>query len=288
MSRYFVQFAHPGPEHRPQGDRMPWNVGKHRRKFLRSPGRYVGDSGPVESADLVFWAEWEPPSTVERRWPPSDDLPRFLHQPYWVLPRGGHWQNTDPWVFGERMLYSNCLQLRMGEPSGLQRLGHGSVICFGSKTNHAFRLDTVFVVATAEPWGPGDARALGLDPAFITCTAEALTSGGCTPPGPLTLYRGATVDGPIDGMYSFVPARRADDGDSRFARPAIAIEQLIDPEYGRAARGTARPLSAEQIRHAWNEVRLQVLDADLLLGVWLQVPDFAGDEDVPISDHRSC
>lgn len=289
MSTYFVQFAHPGREHRPPGDRMPWNVGDHGRKFLRSPGRYSsGEDGTVASGELVFWAEWEPPSIIEQRWPRSGELPGCLHRPYWVQPRDGRRQNTDPWIFGDRMLYSNCLQLREEGPSGLQRLGRGSVICFGSKLNHGFRLDTVFVVASAEPWNPGRAGALGLDPAFITCTADALISGGCSAPGPLTLYHGASIDDPVDDMYSFVPARRADEADPRFARPAIAVEQLINPDHGQAARGIAHPLPIERIRQGWNDVRQQVLDANLLLGVWFQVPDLAGDEHVPVSYRRRC
>jgi len=40
-SAVFVQFPHPGGEHHPPSDDMPWNVGGHRRKYLRGPGRHV-------------------------------------------------------------------------------------------------------------------------------------------------------------------------------------------------------------------------------------------------------
>jgi hypothetical protein len=33
---FFVQFPHPGGEHNPPTDIMPWNVHDHRRKFLRA------------------------------------------------------------------------------------------------------------------------------------------------------------------------------------------------------------------------------------------------------------
>jgi hypothetical protein len=102
----FVQFPHPGGEHVPLGGVMPWNVAAHRRKFLIGPGEYLDDrDGKVRSAELVFWSECEPPSRIEQRWPADGRLPRVLHRPYWTQPRGRVFrQNTDPWVFGDRMI----------------------------------------------------------------------------------------------------------------------------------------------------------------------------------------
>jgi hypothetical protein len=81
--------------------------------------------------------EWEPPSRVEQRWPTDPDgvLPCTLHRPYWTRPgRSRLRQNTDPWVFGEQMIYSNCRQTVRAQrrPTALQTLPRGSVICFGS------------------------------------------------------------------------------------------------------------------------------------------------------------
>jgi len=96
----FVQFPHPGGEHRARGGAMPWNVGPHKRKFLVVPGRYVEQPDGADettTAELAFWGEWEPPSRVERTWTASGRLPRTLHRPYWVVPSGrGYRQNTDP------------------------------------------------------------------------------------------------------------------------------------------------------------------------------------------------
>jgi hypothetical protein len=75
---YFVQFPHPGEEHRPRGDRMPWNVGDHKRKFLMTPGRYIDLAGEVSEADLVCWAEWEPPPEVVATWPQERELDLVL------------------------------------------------------------------------------------------------------------------------------------------------------------------------------------------------------------------
>src|SRR5262252_3776069 len=149
----FVHFPHPGKEHDPgRMTRQPWNTkSKHRRKFLRSPGRYVAVDGSPSEALLAFWGEWEAPSHVIERWPAEADLPRFLQEPKWERPNvPGFRQNTDPWVFGDCFRDSNCHQLNQ---PGLRDLAAGSVILFGSTlglTSTAgphFVLDTLFVVA---------------------------------------------------------------------------------------------------------------------------------------------
>jgi len=166
------------------------------------------------------------------------------------------------------MVYCCCKQtVRGGRPTALQRLGRGSVICFGSTIDHAFCVDTVFVVASAEPWTAADAADLDLDEAFRVCTAEAIVTwqdldpgaSGCGPGEsvPFTLSRGATVDDPVDGMFSFVPARRADAGPQamRFARPAVELPGWSTRPAGRAlgaptdrCRRARRPRSGRRSR----------------------------------------
>ena len=310
---HFVQFPHPQFEPPARTNLVPWNSRKqHYRKFLLSPGRYVTDiDGPHEptAAELAFWGEWEPPSCREERWPRSDELPRFLHRPHWTrLTDGAGRQNTDPWVWGDRMLYSNCKQAPGGRPNWLQRLEPGSVICFGSTIGGDFCVDTVFVVARGDPWDPADAAHLGLDDAFLACTASPLSSwqeetgtcracgsthespsGGCGPrrraprradrpscppdqPVAFTLYRGATVDDPVDGMFSFVPARPADGGNVRFARPAVDLGELLNPTSVRSPRGAKEPRAIDDLRRAWTSVAQQVLAADLVLATWFEPP----------------
>lgn len=298
---YFVQFPHPGEEHRPRGDRMAWNVGDHRRKFLRTPGRYVDAIGEVAEAELVYWAEWEPPSEVVTTWRPSGDLPCWLHRPYWVRPTTSTArQNTDPWVFGPRMLYSNCRQLTNGNPNWLQRLPRGSVVCFGSTKRGEFCLDTVFVVASSAPWHPAD-DIPEVDGAFAVCAVEsvraslgAIGGGGCSPrpscrPGRrFMLYRGATYDDPVEGMYSFVPARRADSDEPRFARPALDVPDRINPASSRGPRGSDMPLAIDLLHEAWDEVRLQVLATDLVIATHLATPPEGHPAPVPISSRPRC
>jgi hypothetical protein len=250
---YFVQFPHPGEEHRPRGDRMPWNVGDHKRKFLMTPGRYVDAVGEVAEAELVYWAEWEPPSEVVATWGPSSDLPCWLQRPYWVRPTTSTArQNTDPWVFGPCMLYSNCRQLASGNPNWLQRLPRGSVVCFSSTKHGEFCLDTVFVVASSAPWDLAD-DVPEVDDAFAVCTVEsvraslaAIDCGGCRPrpccgPGRrFTLYRGATYD---DRSRACTASSRP--GAPTATNPASPARPFISPT------GSTPPAAASSI--CWDD-----------------------------------
>jgi hypothetical protein len=300
---HFVQLRHPWEEHRPWGDLMPWNQGPHRRKFLISPGRYVEDLALGDEPDqtgLAFWGEWEPPSRVEQRWPKSGRLPQYLHRPHWVVPRGDEYrQNTDPWIWGDRMIYSCCKQTANGKSTAMQRLDRGSVVCFGSKIDGAFCLDTVFVVASAEPWAAADAKDMDLDDAFRVCTASAIVSwecaaaraqSSCTPaePLPLVLYRGATYDDPVDGMFSFVPARRAGADTVRFARPSLDLPDDLLRPASQNFWGALRALLIDDVRAAWEQVGMQVLVADLVLATWLQTPTCEGDAVIPETQQSRC
>ena len=108
----FVQFPHPGREHRPAGKEMPWNTGEHARKFLVSQAVFVED-GRVESGSIGFWGEWEPQSRVVAEFRGrAPQAPRYVHEPYLQVPTDeGQGQNTDPLVFGDCFRYSNCRQL---------------------------------------------------------------------------------------------------------------------------------------------------------------------------------
>jgi len=289
---FFVQFPHPGGEHNPPINGMPWNTGDHRRKFLIVPGRYVDGDGLPGEAELVFWGEWEPPSRLEQRWSASGRLPRALHRPYWAEPSNvGFRQNTDPWVFGDTMIYSNCRQSTPGShrPNSMQRLNRGSVICFGSTIEGEYCIDTVFVVASASPWVPAKATNLKVDDVFRTCTVDALMTGDQNQHRPLTLYHGATFDNRVEGMFSFVPVLRADADNPRFPRPSITLPGLIDPSIWRNAWGSRRQLPIDTVRNAWEKIREQVFRRDLCLGVAFRTPNREADAvAIPKSPRRRC
>jgi hypothetical protein len=272
-----VQFPHPGGEHVPRGDRMPWNTGPHRRKFLRAEATIVDAFGaPLAQGPIAFWGEWEPPSRVAHRWPRRGDLPTVAHLPEWHDPGRGRWrQNTDPWVFGPAFLYSNCKQPNPGgTPSALQRLPVGSTILFGSSRAGAFVLDTVFVVGDiVTRYRPVDGIADASD-AFRICTIESLAADPSDySRTTFTLFRGATPDAPVNGTFSFVPCRRwSEPDDSRFARPAITVPTVTNPASRQSPSGATRHRSAEEVAAAWRAVVDQVTDAGLLLGIGLSEP----------------
>ena len=285
---FVVQFPHPGPEHnprplRPLPWRMPWNTSDHRRKFMRSPGRYVDRNNICSAEELTLWGEWEPPSDIVEEWPASNSLPRFLHVPVWERSAPPTRQNSDPWVFGDCFLYSNCKQLTPARnPSALQELTPGSIILFGSRVKGEFVIDTVFVVKDSCPYTPSKPPSTEYpfgDDAFCFCTIESLCdpSSGCAGDH-FTLYRGATFDKPINGMYSFVPCRRADSARRRFARPPIKLPGYVNPESQQtpSGAGVKDRRSAQEAHDQWVKVRDQVLRADCLLGVWFETPQLVG------------
>jgi hypothetical protein len=275
----FVQFPHPGGEYAPPEDVLRWNPGPHRRKFLVSSGRYASADGGLGETELAFWGEWEPPSRIVKRWQREGALPRAMHRPFWVVPQDRTFRmNTDPWVFGDRMLYSNCKQTTDNgrRPTAMQALERGSVVCFGSTIHGAFCVDTVFVVASGEPWTPQDPSAIEVDEAFRVCTVEASATAKRSLPV-LMLYWGATFDDPVEGMFSFVPARRADEEDGpRFARPAVDVPGFINPENRQSTWGSRRRMSLAQVRTQWQVIRDQVLGAGLVLAVHLATPPCEG------------
>src|SRR4051794_907574 len=96
---------------------MPWNTGRHARKFLASRGLAQSDDGSEAQDELVFWGEWESESNYRRlgRDRPAG-MPSVVHEPFWVDPDDRSFrQNTDPYVFGDCFRYSNCKQLYRGK-----------------------------------------------------------------------------------------------------------------------------------------------------------------------------
>jgi hypothetical protein len=226
----FVQFMHPGAEHEPPDDgKMGWNSGDHARKFLVANGLATSRRG-AQADELVFWGEWEPQSRVVEAYDPTVlDGPRWLHEPTWSPLEPPRWsQNTDPFVFGDRFHYTGCQQHKRNrrgakQPTQLRRLARGSVILFGSCRRDRFMLDTVFVVDRYVDHRRKD-RATALA-GKISATYEAVTidpwyRGNDPDDVSYRLYFGATVDAPIEGMFSYVPCLPRADAPSGFARPS--------------------------------------------------------------------
>jgi hypothetical protein len=146
----------------------------------------------------------------------------------------------------------------------------------------------MFVVGSSEPWSPAARAALDVDEAFAICTVDSVGSVARDRHLELTLYRGATYEDPFDGMYSFLPAKLADDADSRFARPSIR-SRFIKPSNKQSTMGSKESLSTGALEQAWKAVRDQVLAHGLLLAVHIQTPErLASDTVVPTSDRERC
>lgn len=91
-----VQFIHSGKEHCPDNahtNTIGWNLGNHKRKFLSSTGQYI-DGNTLMEGELMFWGEWEPPSSAISLNQPDGNpqYPEWMHSrilPVQIPPQAG-------------------------------------------------------------------------------------------------------------------------------------------------------------------------------------------------------
>ncbi len=296
----FVQFPHPGAEHRPgpSGGRA-WNTltAAHARKFMQLSGEWIDTDGRTASGDLWAWGEWEPQSRLLRRLdgPEARGYPQHLWHPYYVIPDGGYrgLHNTDPFIFGERFLYSNCKQPTSPR---LRSLDRGSVIAFGSSKKGRWVLDTVLVVAgfvDYQQTAVRSALAGSVPETFLDVTGGPLAAnsqhGKCGPAleeltgcgggrrsrngsdTALRLYWGATPQDPVHGMFSFFPAMPAGHAEG-FPRPCIELPECCFTESLRQGHKQSCGLAAETVALLWDSLTEQVDAAGLVLGTRATLP----------------
>ena len=270
--RSFIQFHHPGAEH-DLNSGSGWNTSDngHRRKFMQFHGRWLDDHDETQSGVMWTWGEWEAQSRRLSDLDQSQDprLPSRLWHPYYEpMPDYRRLQNTDPFIFGRRFLYSNCKQ-----NGALKRLGPGSVIAFGSHFRGEWVLDTVFVASCSIEYHTRDMRAelaKRAPSAFLEVTGGPMTSNNR--PETLRLYYGATHDEPVDGMFSFFPATPAG-GARGFKRPRIDLaREYFDKTQTRRERGRWKNLAPETRRGLWGSLVRQVRAAGLVLGTYAELP----------------
>ena len=297
----FVQFPHPGAEHRPgpSGGRS-WNTlaAAHARKFMQLAGRWIDTDGNTANGDLWAWGEWEPQSQLLRRLdgPRARGYPEYLWHPYYVIPEGGFrgLHNTDPFIFGERFLYSNCKQPTSPR---LRSLDRGSVIAFGSSKSGRWLLDTVLVVAGFVDYPLTAVRSTlaGLAPeTFLDVTGGPLAANsrhdGCGPAPEqrtgcgggrragdgsdtaLRLYWGATPQDPVQGMFSFFPAMPEGHAEG-FPRPNIELPGRYFTESLPRGHKQSCGLTAETVAVLWDSLTEQVDAAGLVLGTHAALPE---------------
>ena len=281
----FIQFPHPGSEHEPDSrGGKSWNTlrNQHARKFMEFSGKWIEDDSSVRSGSIRAWGEWEAESDlICKLSQPGQDpqFPRYLWRPYYIPKdsyRGLH--NTDPFIFGDRFLYSNCAQWRRLKNSGLAYLGRGAVIAFGSAKNISgewkWMIDTVFVAADSQDYSAPEARRVLADAApeaFLAVTGGPMVDS--KDQASFRLYKGATPDDPVDGMFSFFPAMPAH-GDAGFRRPLIDLRrEYFNPRNSRAQKGLRRNCTSEELRRLWKSLVTQVRGAGLLVGTHAAVPE---------------
>ena len=270
MEAVIVHFPHPGAEHNAKHKipNYPWNTGKHQRKFMRSKGAYIDKDGDYIESIVNMWGEWEAPSRVEHEWKKEIDFPTYLHIPYWTRPKfTGSRQNTDPWIFGEYFLYSNCNQLNQ---ASLRSLPIGSLILFGSTIRGEFALDTCLVVKDSSHMNDGSTD---YPEAFSICTIESLESENIST-APFKVYKGASPKDTTGGMYSFSPCLPSNTKDGRFKRPIINLPGYINPESTQTPSGTKVSRQIGEVGVIWQSVIEQVRSQGLEIGVHFDMPSF--------------
>ena len=278
-----IQFPHPGGEHRvgPNGHTQ-WNAGDHGRKFIRANGRILDDRiGGTREGPLVCWAEWEAPSTLIERLERKPYHPRAVVEPVFsgTIPSVGKIQNTDPYIFGDHFLYTYCKQVQSARWNStvLANLAPGTLILFGSHLGGRFVLDTAFVVDdfithSRDNWQ--QELASRVSSVYRSVTLEPMYADPIPAGVMFRLYRGATLERPTNGIFSFVPCLPVYDGAiPSFARPTIYLDGIITPRLTQQWKTTHLDHSA--IAEVWTEVVRQVKEQGLMLGVAVQEPTLA-------------
>lgn len=291
----FVQFMHPGCEHSPDqenSNHISWNTGDHKRKFLKNPGKYLENNCSKDS-DLVFWGEWEPQSDIIQHFGENiQGYPKSLHQPYYSNSHNKKGlQNTDPFVFGSNFHYVFCYQDQFPQLKSLKR---GSIILFGSQKSGKFILDTVFVVdkyydLTLDSNSHTEKIKSQVSSVYADVSLSQIidrnskcsnsSQNNCAKGSVFRLYFGATVENSVDGMFSFFPCLPYKENMIQgFERPVIDIPEVINHDNGQGVKFT--PNSRSRIEGSikanqqyWNQVKQQVENQGLKLGIYTELPE---------------
>jgi hypothetical protein len=245
---------------------------------MRTAGISRDAEGENHAGEILLWGEWEPPSTVEELEAPGHDYPKYLHRPF-LEPRtefAGH-QNTDPFVFGGNFLYTGCQQWSgkpHGHPVQLRYLQPGSIILFGSCSSDRFLLDTVFVVRDFIDHDRDDYRDVLRGAVLNAYWTVTLGPWYSSPPDgrSFRLYRGASPDNAVNGMFSFFPCLRANGPATRgFSRPDLSDLACVNP---RLRQGWSRRELGDvaEAANVWRNVRQAVLAQGCELGVRAAIP----------------
>ncbi|KAB0443979.1 hypothetical protein [Lysinibacillus fusiformis] len=282
-----IRFHHPGKETEPiyfnnkgicKWKSKPISVEDniHSRKYLISTGEYISSlTGDKEFGEIGFWGEWEAESKVKKNnidvnLSKVNPLPQFFHYPKRpsITPSqlDIHFENTDPCVFGDYFIYSNCQQASK-TAKYLKELDVGDIIIFGStfspRDKKMFVIDTVFVIKKRIPYIPSNAKeTLGKEVPdwYYHLTLDLI------PDNELILYIGATFNDPVNEMYSFFPCVPVNLYPNGFNRPTIKSNKIKYLSQSGQTQGTGR-IKGFDSATVWNELVNDILCQGLYLGV---------------------
>lgn len=226
---------------------------KHKRKLIINEISFLNKHNEVCTTDNgYFWGEWEAESDCQKRdnfylhsikYPSEIETNKKIaycnkcgKDEYQVL-------NTDPYVFGNYFIYSNCMQDRY---RNLKALKENDLIIFGSQKNNFFIIDTVFVVDK-------QIRKEDCSKCFIRATGNLIDDT-------YLIYKGKTFK-EDNGLFSFFPCST-----QPFERPRIVINGTNDAQK----QGVAyiRVNSVE----VWNSIKKQVIKSGCMLGIYAKEP----------------
>lgn len=286
-----IQFTHPGPEATPNHqDLVEWNnTPTHRRKFIKSKGKYISNIGKNDETEtkgeLVFWGEWEAQSKAKKLI--SDKPPHYLHTPYLDISVTERTHNTDPNVFGNNFRYIICRQQKLQFLKTLKPL---SLILFGSCINEKFHLDTLFVVSNEtikyslenikSKFNKGSYYYASVEPIFgdTKCNPNVEEESTCriNDNETFTFYEGVNYNNRKDynHIYSFSPCKLYNtDNEAKyvFERPVIDLD-IITPNLAMGAKGKDKNFSSSDVVKYWNKIVEQVTEKGLLLGTHFETP----------------
>ena len=289
-----IQFLHTAHEASPQSENdtiIPWNnQDTHRRKFIKSPGRYINNLGYETDDELTFWGEWEPQSQVIKLKNSKQYLPKYLNIPFINPSVPNRTHNTDPNVFGKHFKYIICKQGFFHNV--LTNLEENSIILFGSSVNREFCIDTLFVVSriktnynisTIEDLFPVDTRGkyyhASVNPIYddTNYNVKVNEEDSCRISEEKTYTFYESVDfserDSYSGMYSFVPVKifnQDKESSYVFKQPIIRLDFL---EHMQTQGVNSKDCHLQEIIYYWKEIENQIEANDLKKGTWFKSPE---------------
>ena len=281
MALSFIQFLHPGKEHKPKGkdQHISWNeiTNDHARKFIEIKGKYIDQNNQIEEP-IWAWTEWEPESNlIKKLIKDTPQHPNYLWEPYWKDKEDfKKLHNTDPFIY-EGFYYTDCRQKKKNK---LKNLSIGSVIAFGSNVGKEWVLDTVFVVKNATQHNAENYKnklsnlsPSGYEEITLRSTYSEMIENGTIKDR--TFYSGATYNNRYEEMYSFFPCIPAGE-DIGFKRPFIKLNnEYFSEKLNMNFKATVfnnDDIGRQKIYKIWENIKDQVEMQKLKIGIYAEMP----------------